>query len=592
MAISRIKPVLVALAASATMLCVAPAAADTATVPISGAARIPAQLSDEQRALYGQVFAAIDAEQWDQVTALLAARPDEPLKQVALAEYYLNPKSPKIELDALNDWLAKGRDLPQAAQIGRLAIKRGLEQSPDLPGTQRLVSLRSPAKRILPRQTGDGTMPAELASAITDRIKNDDPAGARIMLDGIDATLSPETRAEWRQRVAWSHYIENDDRTALALARNVAAGGAGPWVAEGWWVAGLAAWRLGDCAQAADGFDKVTRSAANEELRAAGFYWLSRAYTRCRQPELAGPALRSAAGYGETLYGMIAAEQLGVELPRNNVGQPFSGADWQRLARETNVRTAVGLVELGREGLADEMLRYQAQIGDPAEYESLSRLARALGLPGTQLYMAYNAPRGAKPDPSTRYPVTRWSPREGWRVDPALAYAHTLQESNFRAEVVSPAGAVGLMQIMPGTARQHAPSLGLSDFDLKDPATNMTFGQRNLEYLRDLSATQGLLPKIMAAYNAGPAPIGRWNTEVNDGGDPLLWMESIPYWETRGYVAIVMRNFLMYRRQMDEGGDVRVALAQNLWPRFPGRGKVGAVAMHGKPVMSGATSGR
>ena len=52
----------------------------------------------------------------------------------------------------------------------------------------------------------------------------------------------------------------------------------------------------------------------------------------------------------------------------------------------------------------------------------------------------------------------------------------------------------------------------------------------------------------MAAYNAGLSPITRWNTEIRDGGDPLLWMESIPYWETRGYVSIVMRNYWMYER--------------------------------------------
>lgn len=564
------------------------ALANAVALPSVSSTRIPGQLTQEQREFYTRVFARIDAESWDEVSALLATRPADPLKQVALAEYYLHPRSPKIDLDSLNNWLATGRDLPQAAQIGRLAIKRGLEESPPLPGTQRLVSLRTPAKRILPRQAGDGTMPDDIAHAIRERISNDDPAGARILLDGVDATLSGDARAEWRQRVAWSYYIENDDRTALALARNVASGGTGAWVGEGWWVAGLAAWRLGDCALAADGFSQASRSAVNEELRAASHYWAARSYTRCRQPELADPALRAAAGYGETLYGMLAAEQLGMELPRTNVGQAFSARDWQELAGKPNVKTAIALVEIGREGLADDVLRHQAQIGDPSEYGSLSRLSRALGLPGTQLYMAYNAPRGVQPDPGTRYPVTRWAPREGWRVDPALAYAHTLQESNFRAEAVSPAGAVGLMQIMPGTAAHHAPSLGLSDYDLKDPATNMSFGQRNLEMLRDSGGTQGLLPKIMAAYNAGLSPVSRWNSEIRDFGDPLLWMESIPYWETRAYVAIVTRNYLMYRRQAGDTSDVREALAQNLWPRFPGTNGTGAVARNGKPILSGA----
>ena len=87
--------------------------------------------------------------------------------------------------------------------------------------------------------------------------------------------------------------------------------------------------------------------------------------------------------------------------------------------------------------------------------------------------------------------------------------------------------------------------------------------------LRDNRATGGLLPKIMAAYNAGLTPVSRWNSEVRDQGDPLLYMESIPYWETRGYVAIVLRNYWMYERQAGAASPSRAALAQGLWPTFP-----------------------
>jgi soluble lytic murein transglycosylase-like protein len=163
-------------------------------------------------------------------------------------------------------------------------------------------------------------------------------------------------------------------------------------------------------------------------------------------------------------------------------------------------------------------------------------------------------------------------PTTGWNVDPALAYAHTLQESNFRESAVSPANARGLMQITPITIREHAPSLGMSAgaVDINEPRVNLAFGQRNLEMLRDASATRGQLPKIMAAYNAGLTPITRWEYEVRDQGDPLLYMESIPYWETRSYVAIVMRNYWMYERQAGAQSPSRKALAANAWPAFPG----------------------
>ena len=531
---------------------------------------IPQVLNDADRQFYTRVFAALEDGNWNDVESLLAQRDDEPLKLVALAEYYLDANSPRIELPRLQEWLARGSSLPQAQQITDLALKRGLMSAPYLPQEQRFVPQGYASKRILPRDIEDGTMPGDIKAAILDRISNDDPAGARLLLDGVDAGLSSEARAEWRRRVAWSYYIENDDAAALAMARTVREG-SGPWVAEGDWVIGLAAWRMGDCATAADGFERAGASAINPELSAASYYWASRAYIRCREPEKATERLRGAAMMDETLYGMLAREQLGQHLPRAGETPDLSEDDWRMLNGEANVRIAVALAQIGQDDLADEVLRHQARIGDPAEFAALSRLARELGLPSTQLWMAHNAPRGGRPDPALRFPVARWEPVTGWQVDPALAYAHALQESNFRAAVVSPAGARGLMQIMPAAAQDHGPSLGVSTNprSLNQPEVNLAFGQRHLQMLRDHSYTEGKLPKIMAAYNAGLSPVGRWNTEVRDQGDPLLYMESIPYWETRGYVAIVTRNYWMYERQAAAPSPSREALAMNRWPGFP-----------------------
>ena len=285
-------------------------------------------------------------------------------------------------------------------------------------------------------------------------------------------------------------------------------------------------------------------------------------------------ALRSAAVSDETLYGMLAAEQLGRALPQQFSAPELTTADWRALQGSENVRIAVALMEIGRDELASQVLIHEAKIGEAQSYPAITRLARDLGMPQTQLYFAYNAPPGADPDPASRFPAPKVVPMTGWQVDPALAYAHALQESNFRAKAVSPAQAQGLMQITPITVRQHAPSLGLNAgaVDIFDPAVNLAFGQRNLQMLREAPATRGRLPQIMAAYNAGLTPVTRWTGEVRDLGDPLLYMESIPYWETRSYVAIVMRNYWVYERQARAPSASRVALAQNAWPMFPGTG--------------------
>ncbi len=536
---------------------------------------VPSVLDSDERSYYPTLFDAIETSQWPRVEELLTSKADGPLHPVARAEYYLAANSPKVELPAILAWLKVGADLPQAGQMKRLALRRGakLEDLPELPREQTLSARSHAPKRTRPGPVNDETMPPAIAAAILQSIKSDDPTGARVLLDGVDAQLSDEAQAEWRQRIAWSYYIENDDAAAMAMAE-LAAQGAGPWVAEGEWVAGLAAWRLGDCEKASAHFQRAAQRAYNTELSAAAFYWSARAEIRCRRPERVRELLAGAADRDQTLYGMLATEQLGRDLPKSYSVSDFEKRDWAALKDIANVRTAIGLVQIGEVDLASIVLRHQARIGDARKFAPLSRLARDAGMPATQLWMAYNAPPGARPDPASRYPAPRWQPLTGWRVDPALVYAHALQESNFRTDAVSPAGARGLMQLMPGTARLHAPSLGMSgsNTELADPQTNLAFGQRVLEALRTEPATGGLLPKIMAAYNAGLTPVTRWNSEIRDQGDPLTWMESIPYWETRGYVGIVTRNYWMYERQARAGSPTRRALAQNAWPKFPDTG--------------------
>lgn len=542
----------------------------------------PQQLSAEDREYYDQLFTAIESGAWDTVESLFQQRPTGLLHDVARAEYYLAANSPRVEAEQIAQWLQTGTELPQAAQLVRLGQTRGLTAEPSLPYVRDLVSQRAIPRRTRPRSVEDGTMPAEIRAQILEHISNDDPTGARILLDGVDARLSPQARAEWRQRIAWSYFIENHDAQALAIAQTVPEG-SGAWVAEGEWTAGLAAWRLGDCDTSSASFQRAAQGAINPTLRAASLFWASRAALRCRQPGLSEDLLSDAALLDETLYGMLAAEQLGRRLPDRVESADFTADDWRAIGGYQNTRIAVALAEIGRDVLGSQVLIHQARIGDPRDYAVYSRLARDLGFPQTQLYMALNAPVGGEADPASHYPAPKIAPPEGWDIDPGLAFAHILQESAFRSDAVSPANAQGLMQITPPTLRQHADCVGrpAGAIDVFKPDMNLALGQCNLQMVARNPATNGRLPQIMAAYNAGLTPVTRWVSEVNDGNDPLLYMEAIPYWETRGYVAIVMRNYWMYERQANAQSPTRLALAQNEWPMFPETGSDGRVYMTG-----------
>jgi soluble lytic murein transglycosylase len=141
------------------------------------------------------------------------------------------------------------------------------------------------------------------------------------------------------------------------------------------------------------------------------------------------------------------------------------------------------------------------------------------------------------------------------QVPPSLVHAVMRQESAFRADAVSPVGARGLMQLMPNTARRAVEqgALDVQDPDLNDPRQNIELGAFYLGKL--LSMLGGQIPLAVAAYNAGPAAVGRWLRSADDL--PLdLWIARIPYDETRLYVGKVLTNWLAYRALASESVDL------------------------------------
>ncbi len=546
------------------------AAEPAGEVRLATAARIPAQLEPAQREGYAAVFQAIRDERWTDAQIGLDAMKPGPLHTIARAQLYTAKGSPKVEAEQLVALLNEAPELPQAEQLARMAKARGAVDLPPLPATRPLIWQDGAPRRTRAKATKSDQVAADLAVAMQPFVKADDGAGAQALLDQTEG-LTPEALTEWQQKVAWIYFLQGDHANARAMAQK-AANGTGEWALQGRWTDALTAWRQRDCASAETGFEGVAARATDVDLRAAALYWASRADMVCGQPQKIEARLKSAAQFGESFYGQLARQALGVKQKPAPAMQ-LVASDWAALDRRPNVRVAAALVEVGETTLADAVVRQQARIGDPAEFAGLVRVAQSLDLPATSIWLAHNCPSGVSATVEARYPTPNWAPDSGWRVDKALVYAHTLEESGFRNKVVSPAGAYGLMQIMPAAATDFARERGtILDKDaLTKPSVNMDIGQRHLERLRDMGLTGGLLPKVIAAYNAGPKPVGEWNAIVRDGGDPLLYIESIPYWETRGYVTTVLRNYWMYEGQSGKARSAsRSALAQGRWPRFPG----------------------
>jgi soluble lytic murein transglycosylase-like protein len=550
-------------------------------------ASVPAQLNQAQRDGYRAVFAAIREQRWQDAQIGLEAMPPGPLHLIARAELYTAKGSPRVDLQPLTDLINQAPELPQADALRRIATARGATGLPPLPSAQRLIWQDGAPRRVRTKATASDMIAADLAQRMQPFVKTDDGVSAEALLMATTG-LSPEAATEWQARVAWMYFLRGQDAKTRELGA-LAAAGSGDWAVQGRWMASLAAWRQQDCRAAEDGFEGVAARAGDVDLRAAALYWASRADMVCARPDRIEGRLKAAAQFGESFYGQLARQALGLHDGADHA-QRLRAADWATLDKRPNVRVAAALAEIGENDLADDVIRQQAKIGNPAEFGSLVRLAETLDLPATTIFLAHNTPAGVTTTAEARYPAPNWTPDSGWRVDKALVYAHALEESRFRAKVTSQAGAYGLMQIMPAAAVDFGRERGRSidKAALSKPSTNIDIGQRHLERLRDMGLTGGLLPKVIAAYNAGPKPVGEWNAIVHDGGDPLLYIESIPYWETRGYVTTVLRNYWMYEARAGKIAPAsRTALAQGMWPRFPGLAGATAVRMTPTPAMGG-----
>ncbi len=511
------------------------------------------------------VFAAIRAEDFAGAAAGIATLPASVLTPVARAELYTARNSPRTELEPLLALLAEAPDLPQAEQLQRLAVARGAVEPPPIAYTRPVIGLGSAPRRGRARSVSGEPAADALMIALEPFVDANDAASAEALLLEQTPFLTTEARAEAGQRVAWIYYVLGRDPDVRRVADQFRNGAGGEWGAQSAWVSGLAAWRMNDCNASQTAFRDAMRLGTEREFVAGAAYWGARSAQACRRPREVQGLLMAAARSPESFYGLVARETLGMPttLPAPRRLDPNS-----RVARSNNVRRATELVAIGEVALAEQMLRHEARIGPPADHGELVAAARALDLGGAQYWLAHNGQRGVQVTAADRYPAPRWTPERGWRIDPALAFAHARQESDFRHAAVSPAGAVGLMQVRPGTAGDFARQRGTALGNLTDPRINLEYGQSYIELVRRNPITQGQLLKVMAAYNAGPTPVSRWNY-INDRGDPLLWTESLSYWETRYYVPTVLRNLWVYQGLAGAEQSSLRELAEHRWPAFP-----------------------
>lgn len=193
-----------------------------------------------------------------------------------------------------------------------------------------------------------------------------------------------------------------------------------------------------------------------------------------------------------------------------------------------------------------------------------AQLARQVGRHKQAIYIAKRAQNEGENLLQFRYPMIDLSASKG--ADPALLMAMIRQESSFEATAESPAGAHGLMQLMPATAKRVANGLGLryrKQLLVEDSDYNLRIGSALMGDL--LGRYDGSHALALAAYNAGPKRVARWMRAFGDPRtaaiDAIDWIESIPFTETRNYVQRVLESMQVYRRLLDR--ESRLAHIEN-----------------------------
>ncbi len=320
------------------------------------------------------------------------------------------------------------------------------------------------------------------------------------------------------------------------------------------WLAGTVAMqKLGRPADAIGMFDRYSRGSRTPTTQSKGLYWAGRAAELAGQSAVARTYFERAAAYSDLFYGQLAAERLGFELkapPPVDFRQASPAARAAFYNRET-VRVAQMLGTLGRAEDQGYFLRQIAADATSAEDHLLAtELSRTLNRPDLGVMVGRSALRNGLNDYTVAgYPSVSVPPGQDGNF--TIIHAIARQESQFDKAAVSHAGARGLMQLMPGTAREVAGQLGMS-YDRAaltvDTDYNIRLGSSYIQRMLDYYG--GSYPLAVAAYNAGPGNVNKWIRANGDprtpGVDMLEWIENIPIFETKNYVHRVLENAVVY----------------------------------------------
>ena len=517
-------------------------------------------LSDADINDYKKVFEHQEACEWKKANKYILEIENNILMGHVLAQRYLHPKCYRSKYLELYSWLKKYNDHPQARKIYRLAVKRMPQgyKSPPQPsnavGIEKTISEPKKNTKYVSQKKLSKNQRKEkkkLINAIKSRVNKGWPTGAVKLLKQRDVTilLDQVEIDQQKELIAKGYFLADKNELAIQYASEALKKSA-LHVPYAGWTAGLSSWRLKNYEQAAEFFSNFAISLKEDVWhQASGSFWVARAYVKLNQYEDINFWLKRAADNPESFYGLLAAQILGIENSIN--WDPIKlGADEKMILSLPAGKRIQALIQIGLlNELENEIIKINSVMNKDVAMWSLD-IAQHFSLAYTQLKIVgklqqYNVLLPTK----YYYPTPIWQPLNGFTLDPSLLYAFMHQESMFNTTAKSHRGAVGLMQIMPATAKFISSNREVKRNNsniLKIPEINLDVGQEYIEYLLNLKLVNNNLIYLAAAYNGGPGNLEKWLEKINHLNDALFFMESIPSRETRWFIEKVLTKYWIY----------------------------------------------
>ncbi len=460
----------------------------------------------------------------------------------------------------------------------------------DLAGAMRMIPYASPARRPIyqariafRRKTPDAPMLMQAAEAygagdagfLADKamwLRNSGNwiAGRQLLANRGPLTYHPSNAEEWYEVLlanaraaaadsqwsfAWAIAAKLDD--AYLPGTDISArpiGERDDYTSLAWLAGTTAFYNLNRPGDAIEMFRRYATAARSPQTQSKGYYWAGRAALAAGDQASANSYFQRASAFPDQFYGQLALERMGRPVPAPSTADrmvELSAADRAAFASRSVVRAAKAL---GAMGYWEDQSKFARAIAANADSDKdhylAAELAQGLGRPDLGVMVGRRAVSsglsgyGTSAFPRVPVPANHQS---NWTMIHAIAR----QESQFDRAAVSHAGARGLMQLMPGTARETAGKIGLGYNPgalTTDTGYNIQLGSTYFQSM--LRYYGGSYPLAVAAYNAGPGNVNKWIAANGDprlpGADMLRWIEQIPIYETKNYVQRVLENAVVY----------------------------------------------